>query len=166
MPCRWHSSIYRRSSSCWGLSVSFEKPLLKVTHTMLMPASRRYRTVSGWYQFVMVSRRLGSGGLKPGHPESMALAVSIRPPSQRAKRMRPGFAHSGTELGEGPAGHCAGYTELDADSIPTWDHSGATTAAASAKIRRFPAIEMDVGISLSILSSKIEQHLLGVRRTV
>src|SRR5271157_5856071 len=146
MPCRWHSSIYRRSSSCWGFSVSFEKPLLKVTHTILIPASRRYRTVSGRYQLVMVSRRLGSGGLKPGQPESMAFAVSMRPPSQRAKRIRPGFAHSGTEFGEGPAGHWAGYTDLAADSMLPWDHSGAMMAAASVRVRKLRETEMWVDI--------------------
>ena len=61
------------------------------------------------YQFVMANKRSGSGGLKPGQPESMAFAVSIRPPSQRAKCMRPGAAHSGTESFAGPAGHSAGY---------------------------------------------------------
>src|SRR5690349_5192926 len=97
------------------------------------------------YQLVIVYKRLGSGGLNPGQPESMAFAVSIRPPSQRAKRIRPCLAHSGTELLAGPAGHSEGYFVGEgalAGSLLTWAERTTViinnTSAKTRFLRRSP----------------------------
>src|ERR1035437_6942140 len=48
------------------------------------------------------------GGLNPTQPESIALAVSMRPPSQRANRTLPGAAQMGCVSRDGPLGQSVG----------------------------------------------------------